>query len=76
MASLSASYSWSLIKWLKQINATNLYILYDGDEAGYKGAKNLHLQYTDSIIINMPQGLDPNDLANLENFLINNGVPK
>ncbi len=76
MASLSSSYSFALIKWLKQINAVNLYILYDGDDAGEKGAKNLHIRYPDSHIIKMPDGLDPNELSNLEDFLLYNGVPR
>ena len=76
MASLSASYSKSIIKWLKRINAVNLQILYDGDDAGYRGAKNLHVIYPDSTIIKMSEGRDPNDLDNLKEFLQSQGVSK
>lgn len=69
IASLSASYSFSLIKWLNKINARNVQILYDGDEAGRKGAKQLNLKYLDSTIINMPDGKDPNELSNLKEYL-------
>lgn len=69
MASLSASYSFSLIKWLNKIDAKNVQILYDGDEAGRKGAKQLNLKYLDSTIINMPDGKDPNELSNLKEYL-------
>jgi len=76
MASLSASYSYSLIKWLKVLNARNVQILYDGDEAGRKGAKQLNLKYLDSTIINMPEGNDPNSLSNLKEYLESQGVKK
>jgi len=76
IASLSASYSYSLIKWLKIINAKNIQILYDGDEAGRKGAKQLSLKYLDSTIFNLPEGTDPNSLSNLKEYLQVQGVKK
>jgi len=72
VASLSSSNSYSLVKWLNQISATNVYILYDGDNAGRRGAQTLNNLYPDSTILELPEGLDPNDYGDLQPFLKRN----
>ena len=64
------------MKWLYRIEASNIYILYDGDDAGIFGAKKLNLAFPESTIIEMPSGTDPNSLTNLKEFLESKGVPK
>lgn len=72
IASLSASNSHPLVKWLKNINASDVFILYDGDAPGRKNAITLNSLYPDSTILNLPDDEDPNSYTNLKEFLERN----
>ena len=60
------------VKYLRQLKAKNVQILFDGDTAGYTAAKKLNGMYPNSSIIEMPQDTDPNSLNNIEEFLKRN----
>jgi DNA primase len=54
---------------LKRIRASNVKLMFDGDEAGYRAAEKLNELYPRSSIITLPNGTDPNDLSNLEEYI-------
>jgi len=59
-------------KFLRQLNAKNVCILFDGDNAGRSAAKKLNELYKNSYILEMPEDTDPNNLSNLSEFLKRN----
>jgi DNA primase len=38
-------------------------LLMDGDEAGRKAAHRIHARLSDAVVVDLPEGLDPDDLG-------------
>jgi len=60
---------YKVSRLLRKIMASNVKIMFDGDETGYHAAEKLHELYPSSKIITLPSGSDPNSLSNLEDYI-------
>ena len=64
MAILGTGHIYKVAQLLKRIRASNVKILFDGDEAGWRSAEKLNELYPNSKILSLPPGTDPNSLNN------------
>jgi len=69
IAILGTGHIYKVAQILRRMRASNVKILFDGDEAGWRGAEKLHELYPNSSIISLPPGTDPNSLTNIKEYI-------